>query len=91
MVEIKNKYETIFIVNPELGEEKINEIVEKFKSLISANGELTNVDVWGKKRLAYEINDLTEGYYVFIIGRLLSKLYVFRERKFIQINKICSI
>ncbi len=66
MVEIKNKYETIFIVNPELGEEKINEIVEKFKSLISANGELTNVDIWGKKRLAYEINDLTEGYYVFI-------------------------
>ena len=66
MVEIKNKYETIFIINPELGEEKINEIVEKFKNLISANGELTNVDVWGKKRLAYEIEDLTEGYYVFM-------------------------
>ena len=66
MVEIKNKYETIFIVNPTLEEEKINEIVEKFKALISANGELTNIDIWGKKRLAYEINDLTEGYYVFI-------------------------
>jgi len=66
VVEIKNKYETIFIINPELGEEKINEIVEKFKNLISANGELTNVDVWGKKRLAYEIEDLTEGYYVFM-------------------------
>ena len=66
MVEIKNKYETIFIVNPTLEEEKINEIVEKFKTLISANGELTNIDIWGKKRLAYEINDLTEGYYVLI-------------------------
>lgn len=66
MVEIKNKYETIFIVNPTIEEEKINDIVEKIKSLISANGELTNIDIWGKKRLAYEINDLTEGYYVFI-------------------------
>ena len=47
-------------------EEKINEIVEKFKALISANGELTNIDIWGKKKLAYEIDDLTEGYYVFI-------------------------
>ena len=66
MVEVINKYETIFIVNPTFDEEKRNGIIEKFKALISANGEITNVDEWGKKRLAYEINDLNEGYYVFI-------------------------
>ena len=61
-----NKYETIFIVNPTMEEERITGVVEKIKALISANGELTNIVIWGKKRLAYEINDLTEGYYVFI-------------------------
>ena len=66
MVEVINKYETIFIVNPTFDEEKRNGIIEKFKALISDNGEITNVDEWGKKRLAYEINDFTEGYYVFI-------------------------
>ena len=41
-------------------------MVEKFKSLIEANGEIESVDEWGKRRLAYPINDLTEGYYVLI-------------------------
>lgn len=55
-------YETIFIVNPTQGEEQITALVEKFKSLISANGEITKADDWGKRRLAYPIDDLTEGY-----------------------------
>ena len=59
-------YETIFIVNPTQGEEQITALVEKFKSLISANGEITKVDDWGKRRLAYEIDDLTEGNYVLV-------------------------
>ena len=66
MIEVTNKYETIMVINPTLEEEKIEAIVEKFKALISANGEVTNVDVWGKRKLAYEINDLTEGYYVLV-------------------------
>ena len=66
MIEVINKYETIMVINPTLEEEKIEAIVEKFKALISANGEVTNVDVWGKRKLAYEINDLTEGYYVLV-------------------------
>lgn len=66
MVEVINKYETIFILNPAFDEEKTNVVVEKFKSLISQHGEVTNVDVWGKRRLAYEIKDCTEGYYVFV-------------------------
>ena len=60
------KYEAMMIFSLKNGEENVATLVEKFKALISANGELTNVDIWGKKRLAYEINDLTEGYYVFM-------------------------
>ena len=46
------------------GEEPIKELVEKFKALIESNGTLANVDEWGKRRLAYPINDETEAYYV---------------------------
>ena len=66
MTEIKRAYETIFVVDASIGEEAINGLVEKFKSLIEANAEIENVDVWGKKRLAYPINYKTEGYYVLI-------------------------
>ena len=66
MIEVINKYETIMVINPTFEEEKIEATIEKFKALISANGEITNVDVWGKRKLAYEIDDLTEGYYVLV-------------------------
>ncbi|MBZ4646729.1 MAG: small subunit ribosomal protein [Petroclostridium sp.] len=66
MIKVVNKYETIFIINPNLGEEEITGLVEKFKSLIASAGEVENVDEWGKRRLAYTINDLNEGYYVLI-------------------------
>ena len=64
MVEVINSYETIFIIDATLDEEGVNALKDKFTSLISANGELESVDEWGKRRLAYEINDKTEGYYV---------------------------
>lgn len=60
------KYETIFIVNPKLDEESTKAIVERFKQLITDNGTITEIDEWGKRRLAYEINDEREGYYVLI-------------------------
>ena len=66
MMEQINNYETIFVIDARYEEEKIAELVEKFKSLISGAGEITSVDEWGKRRLAYPINDLTEGYYVLI-------------------------
>ena len=65
MVKTHN-YETIFIVDSSKGEEQVTALVEKFKSLISANGEISKVDDWGKRRLAYEIDDATEGYYVLV-------------------------
>ena len=66
MAETINKYETIFVIDAAKTEEEITALVEKFKSLIEANGEIESVDEWGKRRLAYPINDLTEGYYVLI-------------------------
>ncbi len=66
MVEVLNKYETVFVLNPNLTEEDTEAHVEKFKSLIESHGTIEEVDVWGKRRLAYPIDDLNEGYYVLI-------------------------
>lgn len=58
------KYETMLITSAALDEEASANLVGKFKSLIEANGTIDSVDEWGKRRLAYPINDLPEGYYV---------------------------
>ena len=59
-----NKYESIFIISTLLEDEKIQEIIGTVKNLIESSGQLEKVDEWGKKRLAYEVNDQKEGYYV---------------------------
>ena len=64
MAKISAKYEILYIIDPAQGEEGIQALVEKFKAMVEAEGTLTNIDEWGKRRLAYPINDLTEGYYV---------------------------
>ena len=61
-----NSYETIFIVDATLTEEAVEGLKNKFTSLIEKHGELESVDEWGKRRLAYEINDRTEGYYYLV-------------------------
>ena len=58
------KYETMLITSAALDEEASAALVGKFKSLIEANGTIDSIDEWGKRRLAYPINDLTEGHYV---------------------------
>ncbi|MCT4565578.1 MAG: 30S ribosomal protein S6 [Maledivibacter sp.] len=58
------KYEAMFILRPDLEEEKRNELIEKFKTIISNDGEVEEFNEWGLKKLAYEINKLKEGYYV---------------------------
>ena len=61
------KYETLFIISPELSEDATQALVEKFTGLITENGgAVDSVNEWGKRRLAYPINDLTEGYYVLV-------------------------
>ena len=64
MAKISGKYEVLYIIDPAQGEEGIAALVEKFKALVEAKGTLTSIDEWGKRRLAYPINDLMEGYYV---------------------------
>ena len=64
MAKITGKYEVLYIIDPAQGEEGIAALVEKFKAMVEAEGTLANIDEWGKRRLAYAINDLTEGYYV---------------------------
>ena len=60
------KYETMLVTSAALDEEATAALVGKFKSLIEANGTIDSVDEWGKKRLAYPINDETEGVYTVI-------------------------
>ncbi len=61
-----NSYETIFIIDATLDEETATALKDKFINLIEKNGELESVDEWGKRRLAYEINDRTEGFYYLV-------------------------
>lgn len=66
MAKVTGKYETIFVVNPSLNEEETKQVVERFTSLIGENSEISKTDEWGKRRLAYPIQDFTEGYYVYV-------------------------
>lgn len=58
------KYEVVFILKPNLEEEKRNEIIEKFKSIVVTDGEIESIEEWGNRKLAYEIEKLNDGYYV---------------------------
>lgn len=66
MADLKNAYETVFILSATQGEDGIVALVQKFKELIEANGTIESVDEWGKRRLAYPINKEVEGYYTLI-------------------------
>ncbi|MCU6711001.1 30S ribosomal protein S6 [Paenibacillus sp. J5C_2022] len=60
------KYEVMYIIRPDVEQENLQALVEKFNGIISNGGEVTKTDVVGKRRLAYEINKLREGYYVLV-------------------------
>ena len=64
MEKVINSYECMFIVDVSKSEEATEAAVNKFTSLIEANAEVVDVAKWGKRRLAYPINDMPEGYYV---------------------------
>lgn len=61
---LQRKYETMFILSPELDEEGTEKLVEKFSNLLSNSAKLDNLEKIGRKKLAYPINYKTEGYYV---------------------------
>ena len=66
MAKTTEKYEVMYIINPNIGEEAIAAIVEKFKTLVEENGTLVELEEMGKRKLAYEINYISEGYYVLV-------------------------
>jgi small subunit ribosomal protein S6 len=76
------KYETIFVLQTGLEEEKRNALIEKFKGIINNDGEVVKVDEWGNRRLAYEINKMREGYYVFVDFKANTTLPAELERNF---------
>ena len=64
MAKLSEKYEAIIVFSLKKTEDEIKALTAKFADLIKANGTLTNIDEWGKRKLAYEINYEGEGYYV---------------------------
>lgn len=64
MPTVKGSYEAVFIFSLKGGEEGVPAMVEKFKTLITDNAEIGEIDEWGKRRLAYPIEDENDGYYV---------------------------
>lgn len=82
MENIKASYETMFIVDMTKGEEAVTAVVAKFKALIQANGEVESFNEWGKRKLAYPINDLTEGYYVLVNYKAETNFVAELERNF---------
>ena len=71
-----NRYELTYIIDTALEENARKELIEKFSALIAQNGgEVEKVDeTWGKRRLAYAINDKPEGYYVLVTFKGPSEL-----------------
>ena len=61
-----NNYEVMYIIKT-MDEEATNAVISKFEALITNNGgTVEKIDRWGKKRLAYEINDCLEGFYCLV-------------------------
>ena len=91
-----NKYESIIIVNPNVDEEGLKALEEKFTGLINENGKLETVENMGKKKLAYEIKKFGEGTYLLFNFEAKPELIDELERnyritdevlKFMTINK----
>ena len=71
------------IVRPGFEDEKYAAVVEKFNAIIEANGgEVVKTDLWGKRRLAYEIEKVREGYYVLVTFKAPADLPAELERNF---------
>ncbi len=61
------EYEVGFIIHPDLEDEETNAMIEKIKGwIVETGGEVTDVDIWGRRRLAYPIQHHQEGFYVFM-------------------------
>jgi small subunit ribosomal protein S6 len=78
-----NKYESLYILKPDVEEEARKALIEKFKSLVESNGgNVEKIDEWGTKKLAYEINYIKEGYYVLMTFESSPELPAELERNY---------
>ena len=59
-------YELVFVVKPNADEDTKEAVLNKIKEVVATNGEVSKVDTWGTKKLAYPIAKFTEGYYVLV-------------------------
>ena len=82
MEKVINTYENLFIVSLANGEEAAKETVNKFTTLIANNAEIVDVAEWGKRRLAYPINDESEGYYTVVTFKTASDFPAELDRLF---------
>lgn len=78
------KYEGVFIFMPNLEEEKRNQNLDKLQEVIEKDGAVLEVDEWGLRKLAYEINDLTEGYYFVLNFESTSEVIE-------ELDRVCKI
>lgn len=67
-------YEVMFILDPTLDEEAKNSMIENVKNIINEDGEAGEADVWGNKKLAYQINKKKEGFYVVVSFKASTEL-----------------
>ena len=82
MEKVINSYESLFIVSLANGEEAAKDTVNKVTTLIGNNAEIVEVAEWGKRRLAYPINDMSEGYYVVVTFKTASEFPAELDRVF---------
>lgn len=66
MAKTSANYELMYIIDSDKSEEETAALVEKFRALIADNGTVSETEEWGKRKLAYPINDKPEGYYVLV-------------------------
>ncbi len=83
-----NLYETTFIADAQLKEDGWESLIDKYSGIINQNGSIKQLDRWGVRRLAYEINKQTHGYYVHIIHESAPSVPRELERQF-QLDELC--
>lgn len=82
-----NKYEALYIIKPDVEDEARAALIQKFAEIVTADGgEIVNIDEWGKRKLAYEIDYISEGYYVLMNFDAKPELPAELERNF-KINE----
>lgn len=77
------KYESMYILKPDMDEEKKDGLVKRFSDIVTNNGgTIENIDEWGKKRLAYPIDYINDGYYVLMTFSAPAELPMELERNY---------